>query len=158
MISQYRSSLKMLADVIERCPGTLWDDGTYENAYWRIVYHSLFYTSLYLAKNDDEFIPWINHKINYHRLGMFSSDNEPNIGGDSYSKAEMLDYAKAISQSLEVAVTDTNLKEESGFEWLPMNKFELHLYNIRHLQHHVGQLVERLHQVGIKGIAWIGSA
>lgn len=36
----------------------------------------------------------------------------------------------------------------------PMNRLQLHLYNIRHLQHHVGQLTERLHQAGIKGIKW----
>jgi uncharacterized damage-inducible protein DinB len=46
------------------------------------------------------------------------------------------------------------MEEKSGFDWLPTNRMELHLYNIRHIQHHTGQLVERLRQNGVKGIRW----
>jgi hypothetical protein len=54
LVSQYRSSIKMLMDTVEKCPDSLWDDATYENAYWRIVYHALFYTSLYLTGSEDK--------------------------------------------------------------------------------------------------------
>jgi hypothetical protein len=63
-------------------------------------------------------------------------------------------YFESIFNNFEKFVYDTDLDGKSGFEWLPMNKMETHLYNIRHIQHHVGQLVERLHQSGIKGISW----
>ena len=45
---------------------------------------------------------------------------------------------------------------ESGFSWLPMSKLELHFYNIRHLQHHIGQLDDRLRVKADIGIGWIG--
>ena len=37
-----------------------------------------------------------------------------------------------------------------------MTTAELHLYSIRHIQHHIGQLIERLHQAGIQGFPWVG--
>jgi hypothetical protein len=45
----------------------------------------------------------------------------------------------------------------SGFYWIPMNKLELQFYNIRHLQHHTGELCERLGKTGAVEIGWIGT-
>ncbi len=42
ILSQYKASLKMLLNVIAKCPDRLWENRSYENAYWRIVYHTLF--------------------------------------------------------------------------------------------------------------------
>jgi hypothetical protein len=36
--------------------------------------------------------------------------------------------------------TRESLERESGFRWLPFSRSELHVYNIRHVQHHTGQL------------------
>lgn len=155
VISQYKASLKMLEDVINKCPQELWENNhEYENAYWRIVYHTLFYASLYLEGS--KFVQWEKHKINYNRLGSFTHENEPIIVESIYSKNEMLDYLKSINNKCEDLVKTTAMEDESGFDWLTMNKRELQFYNIRHIQHHVGQLVERLHQIGIKGISWEG--
>ncbi len=44
---------------------------------------------------------------------------------------------------------------ESGFFWLPFGKLELQFYNIRHLQHHTGELFERLGAVGVT-LDWVG--
>jgi hypothetical protein len=153
--SQYKSSLKMLMDVIEKCPDCVWEDDAYENAYWRIVYHSLFYTALYLSKSEHNFVPWTKHIKNYNYLGLLSHDKKPIVINSIYYKADLMGYARSIFNSLETLVTD-NADEESGFSWLPMNKPELHIYNIRHIQHHTGQLIERLHQNGISGINWVG--
>jgi uncharacterized damage-inducible protein DinB len=151
-ISQYKSSLKMLADSIKKCPDSLWNNEKYENTYWRIVYHTLFYTALYLEPAG--FTAWKKHKPDYNRLGTVTKDNKPIIIDAVYSKNEMLEYLVSIYNSCEDLMANTNPEEQSGIEWLPMNKKELHLYNIRHIQHHVGQLIERLRQNGIKGIMW----
>jgi uncharacterized damage-inducible protein DinB len=66
----------------------------------------------------------------------------------------MLDYFEIIYDDCESLVKNTLIEEKSGFDWLPTNRMELHLYNIRHIQHHTGQLVERLRQNGVKGIRW----
>ena len=42
--------------------------------------------------------------------------------------------------------------------WDEFSKLEMQIYNIRHSQHHIGQLVDRLrNEVGIE-IDWVGSA
>lgn len=155
-ISQYRAGLKMLIEVIDKCPNSLWNDDSYSAAYWRIVYHALFYTNFYLSESADTFIPWEKHLPDYNQIGAVNHDNEPVIINTVYTKAELSDYANFIYENLAEAVNRTNESDESGFPWIPMDKFELHLYNIRHVQHHTGQLIERLHQNGITGINWIG--
>jgi hypothetical protein len=47
------------------------------------------------------------------------------------------------------------LDAASGFDWLPFNRFELHLYNMRHLQHHTGQLTERLRTICDVGVSCV---
>ena len=154
LASQYRAALKMLRQTIERCPDWLWNDQAYENVYWRIAYHTLHYTNLYLAENPDVFMPWAKHLPNYHRLGQVLSP-EQTAEHILYSKVDLFAYGLDISNSVESRLEAQDLTEGSGFDWLRMNKLELHLYNIRHIQHHTGQLIERLHQHGIKGIDWI---
>lgn len=154
-ISQYKSALTMLANTIERCPDELWDNEVDERRYWRITYHALFYTAFYLSENADSFVPWEKHSPNYHRLGAADDNGNVITINHVYTKDELLTYAGFISDNVENAVNSTSDGHESGFYWLPMDKFELHLYNIRHIQHHVGQLIERLHQNGITGITWV---
>jgi len=155
LVSQYKAGLRMLANAIELCPDKLWDDAVnYENAYWRIAYHTLFYTALYLAENADCFAQWEKHEPNYNRLGKLTDDGAPILITTLYSKAELSGYLQSIVLKLDENIDEHNFTAPSGFYWLPMNKFELYLYNLRHIQHHTGQLVERLHDVGVKGVAW----
>jgi hypothetical protein len=155
LISQYQASLKMILKTIEKCPDGLWENNTYKNAYWRIVYHSLFYTALYLSESDDTFVPWTTHIVNYNVLGSVDHGNNPIVIQDAYSKTDMISYADYILNNLDKLVVNFDTTGNSGFEWLPMSKMQLHIYNIRHLQHHAGQLIERLHQNGITGIHWV---
>jgi hypothetical protein len=53
-------------------------------------------------------------------------------------------------------VPQLNLAAPSGFDWLPMNKFELQIYNIRHVQQHAGELMERLGARANIDVDWIG--
>lgn len=46
---------------------------------------------------------------------------------------------------------------ESGFPWYPMAKLEHQLVHLRHLQHHVGQLNDRLRAELGEGVDWVGS-
>ena len=159
IISQYKASLKMLLDTINKCPDDLWeDDDRYKNAFWRVAYHTLHYTALYLSGGPDDFIPWHKHIDGYHNLGRTTSKNNPESIEIVYPKDDLTIYAELIIASLIGLITGFNPAEKSGFFWLGMNLFELHLYNIRHVQHHTGQLIERLHQVGIKGIKWVGKS
>ncbi len=146
----------MLRDAIIKCPDQLWDDASYKSPYWRIVYHALFYTAFYLSGAEDKFIPWEKHVNDFKNLGPLSRTKSPGLIENIYSKDDLMTYAESIIDSLDGLVLESGAADKSGFYWLPVNKFELHLYNIRHIQHHTGQLIERLHQAGTEEIKWEG--
>jgi uncharacterized damage-inducible protein DinB len=53
------------------------------------------------------------------------------------------------------AETHKTLEGPSEFPWLPMSRAELHLYNIRHIQHHTGQLGAFLRRNGVDAGRWV---
>jgi hypothetical protein len=54
------------------------------------------------------------------------------------------------------AETNESLKGPCGFWWYKIPRGEFHLNNIRHLQHHTGQLVSHLRATSDIGIEWNG--
>ena len=74
----------------------------------------------------------------------------------SYPKKDMLEYLEFCRQEIDTQVAALNLEDESGFPWIPFNKQELQFYNIHHLQHHTGELCERLGTVAGIDIKWVG--
>jgi hypothetical protein len=155
--SQYGASLEMLRSAIEACPEKLWDSDSYKNRFWHIAYHALFYTDLYLSGSEEDFTPWEKSRPENNFLGPlpWPPHKEPEIG-ESYSRSEILEYWDIVSENLSMKVDAVSLDQPSGFEWLPFNRLELHFYNIRHIQHHGGQLIERLRQNGKEDIDWVG--
>jgi len=41
--------------------------------------------------------------------------------------------------------------------WLPFPRVEVHIYNVRHIQHHAAQLILRLRRDHKQGIPWFKS-
>ncbi len=66
---QYLVSLEMLGDAITECPDAAWNDPAYQNKFWHISYHTLFFTHLYLQDSDNQFTPWIKHRDEYQFMG-----------------------------------------------------------------------------------------
>jgi hypothetical protein len=133
--SQYRASLGMLQQAVVQCPDAMWADPACRNEFWQVAYHALFYVHLYLTPPGTEFIAWTHHR---------PEQNQMEAGGKPYSKAEILAYYELVCQQVAEKVTEADLDGPSGFHWLPFNRLELHFYIIRHLQHHIGELYERL--------------
>jgi hypothetical protein len=156
LTSQYIASFQMLKISIEKCPDALWVDNSYKNIFWQVIYHTLHYTNLYLPKTEESFKFWEKHINNWHRFEHLHGSLKQNEETFKYSKSELMEYANLIANKVENRVMEEELNVQCGFDWLPMNKLELHLYNLRHLQHHIGQLNERLSQHGITGLTWIG--
>jgi hypothetical protein len=148
----------MLKQAIAQCPESLWNDRGYKNKFWHISYHVLFYTHLYLQDSEKDFTPWSKHKDQYQFLGPlpWPPHNEPEIG-EPYSRKEILEYLEICRQQVEEKITSLNPDAESGFHWLPFGKMELQLYNIRHVQHHTGQLIDRLRTRENIGVGWVGT-
>jgi hypothetical protein len=155
IIDQYAAALEMLRQAVLKCPEAAWDDAQGRKRFWLVTYHALFYTHLYLSDNLNKFKPWEKYRQGIHRLG--SSAEKAEIG-EPYSREEMLEFLEVCRKTAVDQVSSLDLEAESGFEWLPFNKLELQLYNIRHLQHHAAELIEWLGASAGIDVDWVGMA
>ena len=157
--SQYGASLGMLDAAVSKCGDTLWLDADYEHPFWRVAYHALFFTDLYLSASLEAFTPWAHHVNELESLGpMIHKDGKMPIDGPPYTRDEVCAYGELVLQKVGGAVDDLDPDSESGFFWLPFSKLELQIYNIRHTQHHAGQLIERIRQYQHEPVDWVGKA
>jgi hypothetical protein len=150
--AQFEASLCMLGDCLEKCPADHWQAKVGNNEFWFVAYHALCYVDLYLSPSDDEF-----------QLREFHTQDEeqPFIPAEGvvFSKEQIAGYlAICRPKAVETLAAETNesLQRESGFPWLPFTRGELHIYNLRHVQHHTGQLSASLRRVGVEP-RWVGS-
>ena len=151
--SQYYASLEMLRQVILACPEILWKSTDYKVPFWHIAYHVLFFAHLYLHPSEDDFVPWKKHREELISL----RPSDPKLESvEPYSKEEILAYHELCCDQVEEQVTSLDLEAESGFSWLPFDKFELQIYNIRHIQQHTGELFERLGVSTDIELDWVG--
>lgn len=143
--SQYRAAMGMLKSAVELCPPELWNAAQDKNKFWQIAYHVLFYVHLYDHESIQAFQPWVKHRNEYEQMGPppWDPTHVPEIG-EPYNREEVLEFWEACSSHLEETILKVNLGARSGFDWLPFSKFELYLYNLRHLEQHTGELMERL--------------
>jgi hypothetical protein len=148
--SQYRASLAMLRQAVERCPDSLWENPEYSNPFWHVAYHVIFYTHFYLHPTEEDFVPWEKHRDGIVSLGDSVEGETP------YSREDVLEYLDLCLEQMEEQVDAIDLEAASGFYWLPFDKLELQFYNIRHVQQHTGELCERLGAHGEIEVDWVG--
>jgi hypothetical protein len=156
---QYHASMAMLKQTIEQCPDDLWDGEAYPIAFWRVAYHTLFITHLYLQPNEQAFRAWEHHRDEYQFLDAlpFPPYRPPEIG-TPYTKSEILDYWQVCDRTIDSAVDQMDLDaQECGFPWYKMPKLEHQITNIRHIQHHAALLAGRLRDAAGLEIEWVGS-
>lgn len=148
---QYLAGFAMLRDSIQKCPPNLWLAGEHPRTFWRIAYHAIFYTHLYMAPNEESFVPWEKQRKSCSALWGKPAMAKP------YSNQDLLDYLDAAAASVSDAVSRLDLDSDStGFSWYPnMSKFDHQLVNLRHLSGHAGQLSELLMAHGIDTV-WVG--
>lgn len=155
---QYHSSLKMLDQAIALSPEPLWlaSLDSSPNRYWHIAYHALFYTHFYLAPTEADFVPWRLHRKEYNFLGAVPwRPGESHIAEIPYTQLELREYLDFCHGEVDKQTAVLDLESPSGFHWLPFNKLELQLYNLRHLSHHTGELTDRLRSQANLGVAWV---
>ena len=152
--SQYRASLAMLLEAIDSCPAELWASDQHVNQFWQVAYHTLFYTHLYLQGSEADFVPWEHHRPGYNRFGT-GPDAQSHL--TPYSVEDVRAYCRYCQEMVEAAVDRLDLDSpESGFSWYRMPKLEHQFVNLRHLQHHTGQLADRLRHAADRGVRWVG--
>jgi len=160
LAGQYHAALDALKGAIKGCPEDLWEDGKTSAPYWQVVYHTLFYTHLYLSEELKAFEAWEHHREEYQSMRV-----KPARGAKKglvivkYTKEEMLAYWTFVDGHVDAQMKKMDLEAgKCGFWWYePMNKLEHQINNIRHIQHHAAALAMRLRVNGGKGVGWVGA-
>ncbi len=135
--SQYLSALAMLKQAIVKCPADAWDDPKDKVKFWFVAYHTLRYAHQYLkAKDRGGYARW------EQRL-----HSQPGV---PFSKLEILERLAQVERDVTEQIPNMNLKEKTGATGHLANKFELQLYNLRHIQQHTGELYGRLSTYNLK--------
>lgn len=148
LVGQYLAGLAMLRECIETCPDDLWASGQHPRTTWRIAYHALFYTHLYLMPRYEDFVPWDRHQDQATILWL---DDDAGVPPEetTYSRAGLLTYLDFLVDRVpgwvEALVLASN---ESGFYWYSIPKLDHQLLNLRHLSVHVGQFQQILFPAG----------
>ena len=157
---QYHAALAMLAECVQKCPDDLWMAGTYPRTFWRIAFHTAYFTHLYLGQNEDAYQPWPGRPEGCPELWKKPWSVEPyELPEDfkPYTQKQVRDYLAYIDSLIDATIETLDLEaQETGIPWYKhMSKLSHQLLNLRHIQGHVGQLSEILMVRGID-THWIG--
>ena len=150
LTGQFEASLCMLSECIRKCPQEHWEGKIGNDTFRQVAYHTLYFVDLYLSPSKKAFKPRACH----HRGG---DERVTTAAGGGLTKDETLSYLALCRQkAIETLASETPaiLQGPSGFSRLPFSRGELHLYNLRHVQHHTGQLSAYLRRIGKDGRGW----
>ena len=112
-----------------------------------------------MQNSEADFRPWAKHKPNHQFLGRtpWPPHERPQIEAP-YTKEEVLEDLEICRAEIEARTPSLDLDAASGHPWQPFHKLEQQLNNIRHLQHHTAQLIDRLRTAENTGVAWVATA
>ena len=163
--NQFGASIDMLRDIIALWPDQYWN---LQSKVYYLSYHILLFLDYYLT------IPPTNFKATLP-LKMISPDNIPAYAVDDllpaklYTKKELLDGLQTCRQKckqLIFGLTEDNLEQTwidqrddiAGSSTLKYSVLEILLYNLKHIQHHVGQLNLLLREETGQAADWVSDA
>ena len=153
--NQFEAALCMFSDCVAKCPDAQWDAKVAKYPFWQVAYHTLCFVDLYLSPDEATF-PF---RADLHPAGTREYDDE--YPSRRFARGEIERYiaiCRNKARGMIGAETEASLAGPSGFPGRPKTRLELHLYNLRHLMHHTGQLGAFLRRVDPAiDPRWIGS-
>jgi hypothetical protein len=157
--NQFEAALCTLNTCIDRCPETAWDARVGNHAFCQVAFHALFYADLYLGPNEESFRRQPFHRGNEQFFGDYEEfeDRAPRALYDKAAIHRYVEHCRTKAAEVIASETADSLNARSGFERLKFSRAEVHVYNIRHIQHHAAQLSLRLRLDARQDIPWIRS-
>jgi hypothetical protein len=159
LTAQFEAALCMLDHCIRECPPEHWEGKVANRTFRWVAYHTLFWVDVYLSPGDEE--DFVLRDL-HSRGGDERKDELLNPG---LQKEECLAYVAICRQKLLEALaaeTEESMQGPCGVASRKITRGELYIYNLRHVQHHVGQLSAYLRRVdsalgASDALPWIGS-
>ena len=165
----FTAAIDMLKEAVILCPDDLWQT---ERRFFYLTYHTTIFLDYYLTKPVKDFVPTLPYTIaDASSLPPEAVDDV--LPNKFYSRQEILGYLIAIREKcrkMTMSLTADKLMER----WIDQSEISLHglcpalvinytmldilFYNLRHVQHHVGQLNYILRQKINRAPEWISHA
>jgi uncharacterized damage-inducible protein DinB len=148
---QLGAAADMLENAITACPDELWDDGSGPYAFWCVAFHALFWLDLYLGGSVEGYAPPAPFALD-------ELDPAGRVAERPYTRGELRDYLGHCRRHLADVIgslTADAAARRCRFRWGEVSYAELLLYNLRHVQHHVGQLNRTIREATGRAPRWV---
>lgn len=157
--NQYEAAFRTLAICSECCPDVAWNAKVCNYVISQTFFHTLFYADMYLGPSPEAISDQAFHA---EHSAVFAGYEEvenkmPTRQYDREFIAAYFDHCRSKADHAIQRFNEFELSEPSGFSWIQGTAAEVHVYNIRHIQHHAAQLSLRLridHQIDVP---WVKS-
>jgi hypothetical protein len=129
---QFGAVIEMLESSIMICPESFWD----KKDFWYSAYHTIFWLDYYSTAEPDVFSP-------PKPFSLSEFDPKGILPERVYSKEELLaylEYSREKAFFLIDGLNEETSKERFINKKKNYSRVEIIIYNMRHVQHHVGQL------------------
>jgi hypothetical protein len=159
---QFEAALCTLSRCIDACPDENWNAPVANLAFCQVAFHTLFFVDYYLepqAPTADELRlqPFRREHADFFRDYEELQPRKQILLYDRPGVQEYLAHCRAKAARVIAAETAESLTAPCGFPPKTFSRAELHVYSIRHIQHHAAQLSLRLRLDTGADIHWIGS-
>lgn len=167
--ANFGGAIDMLKNAIAACPDELWDKDT---KFYYIACHTTIFLDYYLSSPVADFQPALPYTIT-DATPLPAGAVDDVIPNKHYSKQEVLASLSSIREKCRKTIT---LATEAALtnRWIKDHEINLHglcpttvirytvldilFYNLRHVQHHVGQLHIILRQESNAAPGWVSQA
>jgi hypothetical protein len=159
LASQFEASLCMLGHCVAKCPDALWNTRVARHPFCQVAFHTLIFTDLYLGPDADSLRQQPFHLANAQFFADYEQleDREPVSRYERPQIEAYLDFCRTKAAATIAAESDETFAAPANFAHKNFSRAELHLNNIRHIQHHAAQMIMRLRLDSDVDIAWIAA-
>lgn len=158
--NQYEATFCTLNQCLQECPSAFWQEPVSAFPFSQCIFHALFFADLYLGKNMEVQPEQAFHKTNAAIFAGYEQLERVTPVG-TYEKQfleQYLGHCRTKAKSVMGNETEEEWKEPAGFPWLASSsRAEVHVYNIRHIQHHAAQLILHLRKEATFDLPWVKS-
>ncbi len=145
-LAQYEAAFSTINEILAKVPDDVWAGKVANHPFSQSFFHTLFFGDVYLAQNLDEMKQQAFH-IEHADSFRDYEELEQRAPVLTYAKSFVEKYLKFCiekARSVMAEESEESLASVADFPWHTISRAELHLYNIRHLQHHAAQMIMRL--------------
>lgn len=142
---QFGATIDMFEQSIRAVPDDLWSDPQY----WYRISHTLYFLDYYLTEDPKNYHPPPPFTMND-----FQDEKKPDR---IFPKEELLAYLEYSRQKCRDLISRFDEIHDKRFidEYRDYPLFELMIYNLRHVEHHLAQINLLLRQNGREVPGWI---